>query len=215
MVFKHKIIFGISRILIFATGMIISTNSWVQAQDDSPAFKEIDVMIALQENTNRNYFHDYWSPSPAFHVEFSTPFYLGSFFISGGYTSFTGTNYQMDLPDFDNLQASVGWGMRFNIIDRIEIGSSFGTLFSMMNFKNVSDEQQERAEKRFGSTSPESEIGFRYGADVSYDFTQNWGVRLQWTRNVVYTETKMKLNYVGLGIYRTFNTPEWLRKVLR
>ncbi|MEX0721937.1 MAG: hypothetical protein WD059_14775 [Balneolaceae bacterium] len=185
----------------------------LKAQEKTSAFGEIDLAVSYQENVNQNYFHDYWEPNPAFQIDVDTPFYAGDFFINGRFTSFS--NLTDEVPAFDNAQVSVGWRMRYEIINRLKIGGSVGSLFSMMSFDYVNEEQREWAANNYGSTSPESEIGFIYGADISYEFTDLWGIRLNWNRNIIYTHTKMKLNYGGIGIYLKLHTPKWLQKVLK
>lgn len=203
----------VSKFLITAVILTLILSGNLRAQNKIQAFEEIDAVFSIQQNTNRNLFHDFWSPNSAFQLDLDTPFYFGHFFLGGRLTSFSGID--PDLPDIDNIQANVGWGLRYEIIEGLKAGGNLGVLFSMMSFQNVSPEQQERAQLRFGSTSPESEGGIFFGGDLSYQFTEKWGIRLFWSRNLVYTKRKMKLNYGGVGVYRKIETPDWLERVLR
>lgn len=192
--------------------IIIASGSITQAQTTHQAFEHLNFSLTIQNNINRNVLHDYWSHDPAIQLDIETPFYAGDFFAGGRFTSFS--NRENGLPDYDNIQTHVGWGMKHPIVKGLKIGANTGLLFSMMRFKNVSDEHQERAEKRFGSTSPESEIGFIIGANISYSLSDTWSVQLLWNRNVIYTRHKMKLNYVGIGLSRRLITPAWLKGIL-
>lgn len=202
----------ISRTLILIATVLTVFSGILKAQVQKSAFGEIDFVVSYQQNINQNYFHEYWEPNPALQIDLDTPFYAGDFFISSRFTSFS--NLTEEVPAFDNIQVSVGWGMRYEIVNGLKIGGSVGSLFSMMSFTYGSEEQREFAGNHFGSTSPESEIGLIYGADISYEFFENWGLRLIWNRNTIYTHTKMKLDYAGIGLYRKFSTPKWLQKVL-
>ncbi|MEX0856883.1 MAG: hypothetical protein WD016_01955 [Balneolaceae bacterium] len=199
-------------ISLLITVAIFFTSGNLKAQKFPSAFEHIDVLLSYQQNVNQNYFHDYWSPDPAFQLELDTPFYAGNFFLSGRFNSVR--HKTNEVPGFDNIQVTVGWGLRHEVVERVKIGGTVGTLFSMMAFNYVSDEQRDFAGTHFGSTSPESEIGLVFGADISYEFSGGWGIRVNWNRDIVYTQTKMKLNYIGIGLYRKFNTPIWLQEVL-
>ena len=191
---------------------LLFLGNYAMAQSGEQAFENISVEFSYQNSINENVFHEYWSSNPAFEAKLKTPFYAGEFFISGKYSKFHSFN---DLPDFDNIQANVGWGMKFPLLNRVKFGTHTGVLFSMMKFTNVSGEHQQRAEKSFGSRSPESEIGFLLGADISYEFGDHGSIHILWNRNIVYTRHKMKLNYIGIGVSRSFATPHWLQEILK
>lgn len=198
-------------ILLLSLFCFFSNSAMAQSKDG--AFDTITFSLSYQKNTNRNIFHSFWLPDPAFQVELETPFYAGDFFLGGRFTTFA--NKENGLPDIHYIQANVGWGLNIPVTRRFSINAKTAILFSMMRFTNVSAEHQERAEKRFGSTSPESEIGFLLGTDITYHINEKWGVKLQWNRNVIYTREKLKLNYFGLGISRKLTTPSWLKGILQ
>lgn len=195
---------GIILILIPATGY---------SQIRHEAFESLTLGLSYQSNLNRNVFHEYWQPNPAVQVDIETPFYAGYFFVGGRYASFSSLP-NSDIPGFRNIQANVGWGWQFQLTPRIHLAPKSAVVFSMMEFTNVSSEHQQRAEKRFGSTSPESEIGFMLGTSIGYKMNDNWSLEVHWSRNIIYIRHKMKLNYAGIGISRKLITPQWLREIL-
>lgn len=218
MQFKFKIsdiTFGlkIKTLIILAAGLFLTPDVEVQAQERTKAFQEIEVIFSYQHNSNRNYFHKYWESNPAYQIDFDTPFYAGNFFINGRFTSFTKRTEQ--VPDFTNIQVNAGWGMRYEIMQGLSIGGKTGVLFSMAFYEDLTNEQHDWAIENFGSTSPENETGILVGADILYEMSPVWGIKMDWSRNIVYTSTKMKLNYIGIGIYRALITPSWLQKILR
>lgn len=203
---------AISRILILLImNLLLQSSVW--AQEKPQPFENIQLQLSYQQNINFNTFHEYWDADPAFQLDVVTPFYAGDFFIGGRYVNYS--NLDNDLPDINFTQLNVGWGYRHEIFKRTQVGGRAGVLFNMMKFDNVTDEHQERAEKRFGSRSPESEIGFLLGAEIRYQILENWAIRFMWNRSIIYTRHKIKLDFVGVGISRSFETPRWLREILK
>lgn len=206
----HKIKISLAR---FALPFLILLPAASYAQTTHVAFEHIKIGLSFKNNLNRNSFHDYWQPNPAIQLDLETPFYAGYFFVGGRYASFSSVQ-NSGLPGFRNIQANVGWGWRFPLTSRIHLVPKSAAIFSMMRFTHVSSEHQLRAEKSFGSTSPESEIGFMLGASIGYKLNENWMLEAHWNRSIIYTNHKMKLNFAGIGISRKLITPQWLREIL-
>lgn len=201
---SKKIIVGFFTILLLGCSSVMAQQK---------AFEEIRVVFNYQQNTNQNDFHDYWSGKDAFGIDLETPFYAGDFFISGRYANFS--NLSEEVPAFQNYQFNVGWGLRREIFPQMEVGASVGGIFAMYDYDGITEEQWRWAYGHLGTTSSENETGFIFSGDLSYDFFEHWGVRLSANRTIVYTNKKIKLNYVGVGIYRVFQTPNWLREFLK
>ncbi len=196
-----------SAVLFFASGVNVI------AQNQEAAFEKIGIHFSYQLNTNRNYFHDYWKTNGAYHFDFNTPFYFGEFFTGMRYSRFT--ERVEDVPGIDNFQFSVGWGLKSEVLPNLKIGAAVGTIFSSFRYDILTEEQKNAARRSFGSKSTENETGFLIRMDVSYSFSKSLGIRLQADRSIVYTKNKIKLNYIGVGVYRNFESPGWLMRMLR
>lgn len=200
-------------ILILGVLPLISPQNQLRAQDENMAFRDLSIGLSVQQNTNRNYFHDHWTPSPRLQLALETPFYVGDFTVKGKYARFE--TETTALPDFDNVQISVGWNTQLVLTDRLHLGGGGSLLFATMFFYKASEEAALRARNTFGSTSPESEIGVALQGNLTWQMSSAWSLQLTFSRDIIYTDTKIKLNYVGVDIVRTVQMPRWLQEVLR
>ena len=193
--------------------MLLCGNVEIMAQSKAEPFERIRVHISYLNNVNNNYFHDYWKGNDAFQIDFETPFYAGEFFVNSRYTPFSGNTTQ--VPGIENYQFSLGWGLREDVISKIKIGVSFGALFSTFRFGKLTEEQKKISRRHLGSRSTENEVGFLLSVDLNYAINDYMGIRVYASRSIIYTKNKIKLNYISTGFYRSFETPNWLKQILK
>ena len=202
----HKIVF--LGVLLFGGSLC-----GLQAQVHSEPFSAAVLGINVRSNVNKNLFHEYWNPSPGIGGSIGFPFYLGMAELNMEYSYFEGNS--SDLPDIDKLLVSLGWVNRLRIVPKLRIGGGLRLLGSVLFFQNVLESVRIRVRDRFGSSSPETEIGVGLQADLTYELSPSWGIRAELNRNVIFTNTKLKLTYVGIGVVKTLKLPGWMREVLR
>ena len=167
-------------IAIISVGFFSNTHG----QYSKEPFSQIGVAVSYQQNSNTNYFHDFWSPGKAFQFDVETPFYAGYFFINSRYTSFT-SNHETARA-FDNLQIAVGWGARYQVINNVYVGASLAPVFSVALFEGkMNSRQKEIVFWNFASSGNESEIGFLFDVNLSYKISSRTGIRFIWSRSVI------------------------------
>lgn len=203
--------FFIGMLLFVLTGT--GSGSGLYAQAHSDPFRSIEVAFSVQSNINENRFHEQWRSSPGINGGVGFPFYFGTVELNMGYGFFEGKT--VGIPDIDRLQISLRWINKTNLFSRLKVGGGPSLLGSVFFFKNVSEEQQTRVRNLYGGTSPETEIGVGLQADLTYKLSSSWSVRAHVSRSVIFTSTKMKLTYVGVGMVKRMNLPGWLSEVLR
>ena len=201
-------LFYIAIVFIFFYG-----SKEIVAQTKAEPFERIRVHVSYLNNVNSNYFHDYWQGNDSFQIDIETPFYAGEFFVNSRYTPFSGKTTQ--VPGIENYQLSLGWGLREEVISNLKIGATFGTLFSTFRYGKLTEEQKNISRSNAGSRSTENEVGFLLSADLNYSINDYMGIRIHASRSIIYTKNKIKLNYIGVGLYRSFETPNWLKQILK
>lgn len=202
------------RILLLGALLLVAgplPELYAQVHDDP--FRELDLYLSVQTNINDNRFHESWNPSTGISGSAELPFYVGSAKLNARYDYFK--PQIAGFPEIDQLQISLGWMNRLELSPRLRAGGGFSLLGSVFFFKNAGEEVQNRARDFYGSTSPESEVGLGLLADLTYDISPSWGVRVELNRSVLFTSTKLKLTYVGLGIVKTLQLPKGTAGVLR
>ncbi|MFY0696321.1 MAG: hypothetical protein JXR11_00555 [Balneola sp.] len=183
------------------------------AQKNTESFEQISLGFSYLNNFNRTDFHEFWEGNNALQVDLETPFYMGGLFLSGRYNSFS--NLEEKLPSFKNYELSVGFGLSKDILENVSIGSSIGLLFSIFSFEELTEEQKRFAQEGFASDGLENEVGFLFSSYLKYSFTELWGVQIEVSRSITYTNKKIQLNYVGFGVYHVFKTPSFIEKILK
>ncbi len=183
------------------------------AQVHGDLFGELDLYLSVRSNINDNLFHESWNPATGISGGAELPFYVGMTKLNARYDYFK--PQIAGLPDIDQLQISLGWINRLKLSPRLQAGGGFSLLGSVFFFKNAGEEVQNRARNFYGSTSPESEVGVGLLADITYDLSPSWAVRMELNRSVLFTSTKLKLTYVGLGFVKTLQLPKGAARVLR
>jgi hypothetical protein len=196
-------------VLLFLTG----TTPDLYAQIHTDPFNEIDFSLSAQSNINDNRFHESWNPSTGISGSAELPFYVGMTRLSARYDFFESNT--AGLPDIDQLQVSLGWMNRLKLLPRFRAGGGFSMLGSVFFFKNAGAEVQKRARESYGSTSPESEVGVGLSADLTYNVSRSWKVRLELNRTMLFTSTKLKMTYIGIGVVKTLDLPDWITEVLQ
>ena len=61
----------------------------------------------------------------------------------------------------------------------------------------------------------ESEFCFGMTASLSIKFFKNWQLQTQFDYLTVYTNKRIHLHYLSVGIIKTFETPKWLQDILK
>lgn len=179
---------------------LLATPHSATAQTDEHAFETIDLRVHLAANVVRNAIHRYWNADPSLELGLEMPFYLGNVEAGLHYGRFKARGPEQ--PDFTSLFPFLGWGLAWRITPRL-VGYAGGRIG---DFLTLFDTQ--------GSNQLEQELGLGLVSSLSYRVAGRWSVAVSFRHRTVFTEERIRLNFVAVGLSRSFHTPKWLRDFL-
>ncbi len=183
--------------------LLLSCFSPLYAQNGERAFETISIYVGGTHHVNHTRFNDYWNPGTGLELTVKTPFYLGYAEAGGALQPFDG--FAMDVPDFYSLGVFVGWGFRFRQLSPLEILAGVRAGNNRMSFDY---------DAYYGERN-ESELTLAVRSEVALRLFRGWSVFAAGTYAKTYTYIRLKPFYVTAGVSHTFNTPQWLRTILR
>lgn len=172
------------------------------AQNRNSAFETFSLGVNYQSNINRNDFHKYWLSDGGIEGYFSTPFYFGKTQFGITYMSFSAKSD--DQPDFNSLLLYLQWGYKFGLPLNSSLALNASTGLFQMNF----DDSDLYVDPGLLS---ERELTVGLNALLSYSIYNDWYLNLQLSYLNVFTYKKIQLINLGLGISKTFRSPQWLK----
>jgi hypothetical protein len=175
------------------------------AQTNTPAFENFSLGINYQSNINRNDFHNYWLSDGGVEANFSTPFYFGETQLGIIYVPFSAKSDEQ--PDYTTLLIYLQWGYKIDLPLNFSVTPSLFTGIYQMNFDDFDLEIDP------GLLS-ERELAAGINALLSYSFLNDWNFTLQLSYLNVFTYKRIQLFNLGLGISKTFSSPQWLKDFL-
>lgn len=172
------------------------------AQNSNSAFETLSLGVNYQSNINRNDFHRYWLSDGGIEGYFSTPFYFGDTQFGITYMSFSAKSDAQ--PDFNSLLFYLQWGYKFDL----PLNSSLALNASIGLFQMNFDDSDLYVDPGLLS---ERELTISLNATMSYSFLKDWYLNLHLNYLDVFTYKKIQLINLGLGISKTFSSPQWLK----
>jgi hypothetical protein len=202
----HKIIhylalFGLFIILILQ--ILAPQRSYSETIPPAP-FSIITIRVNGAINSNNTIFHQYWNPEFGGELIFEMPFYAGN--IQAGLHLFPYSGKSDFQPDFLSLYFFIGWGLRIQLISELFWTNTLRIGSYQMNFEDSGIHE---------SQALESELGIGVFTEAGYMVSKNWSFQTSLGLIYVATNKPLRLFMITGGVSCSFDTPEWLRKLLR
>lgn len=170
------------------------------AGNESP-FDTLEIGLKYVVNTNRNVFHDYWTPGQGVDVSIATPFYYG--IVQAGVQAFPFYARDKGISDFQDIYVYLNWGLRWSPVYKLEWLNYIGVGSHIMVFEREVDYERY-----------ESELGLCLGTGVSYPVRQNLEVYLAGCYNLIFTHKRIELLFLLVGISHSLAMPSPLKAFL-
>ncbi len=200
-------------VLLFFSLIFFASASRVSAQTE--AFETISVGAFMSYPVAGGNLLDRWDPNPALHIGLRTPFYAGDLETGLRYTQFVNAPEYPGYSDFKTTFIYLGWGYDFAVSERFRLSPllRFGTSFFL--YDEAKGYPSPGAGWTYDFDTNESEFTYELLLRGEYRLSESFSAHAELTYNRTLTYHPIQLNYVTAGITYTFNTPQWLTKVLR
>lgn len=203
-----------SRYLIPLAALFI----WMQATGVSAqkkAFETISAGALAGYTVGGNELLDVWDSKPSLQLNFRTPFYAGALETGLRYTPFTHSPELSDYSDFQTTFIYLGWGYDFAFNENFRFGPllRFGTKF--FHYDKAKQYPSPTGAWSYAFDTNESEFAYELILRGEYRLSDNFSAYADLSYNRTLTYHPIRLNYLSAGIMYTFDTPNWLIKVLR
>jgi len=174
------------------------------AVENQKPFSTIAIRISGAHNSNRNTFHEFWEPELGAELLLETPFYLGD--IQAGIHLYSYSGRDSYQPDFKSVYIFIGWGLGFRLFQGIQWynGLQLGSYQMYFDDSDIDESQV-----------LESELGVGLNTRFDFNLTNSWSLRLGAAYLHVYTKKPLELIMITAGVSYTFDTPEWLKEILK
>ena len=174
----------------------------LRSQTPNPKFETFSLGINYQSNISRNEFNKYWLSDGGLEGFFSTPFYFGEAQFGLVYTSFSAKSDEQ--PDFQSFLFYLQWGYKFNLLTNFSFALNVSAGLFQMSFSDFDTDVDP------GLLS-ERELALGVSTIFSYTFFSNWNLNLQVNYLHVFTNKKIEFMNLGIGVSKTFSSPQWLK----
>jgi len=166
-------------------------------------FETVEVQASATQNVNRNFLHTRWQQGFGLAGSLTTPFYLGYLEVGSSFHRYRVAE-PVRVPGFDALHLFAGWGLRGDLGRlRLETGLRLG------NYRMTFDEST------FAGVRTESELALSGRARVAFRVAGPVALYVAGDYLKVYTFLRLKLWYASAGLSYRFQTPAWMKTVLR
>ncbi len=186
------------KILVFC--ILYCTNDAVAESD---AFSNLTLSFSIHANTNHGQFHEYWQRGRGLDLNCATPFYLGRARLGVQASLF---EKKSDVPEFYSLYYYLEWGFDIPLTNRIDWFNGLRSGSFAMTFDD--DEINE-------TQVTESELCLGISSSINAKITNQLAVNLTGSYQKVFTRKRLELTFILIGMNYTFDTPSWLREILK
>ena len=186
-----------------------------KASAQTEAFETISAGAFLGQTIAGNELLDRWESKPGLQFSLMAPFYAGKLETGIRYTQFTNSPEFPGYSDFQSTFIYLGWGYDFALSDKLKVGPllRFGTAF--YKYDEAKLYSRPGADWAYNFDTNESEFAYELLFRGAYRLSENFSAYAELTYNRTLTYHPIRLNYVTAGIIYTFDTPPWLKKVLK
>ncbi|MBI9070510.1 MAG: hypothetical protein JEY94_02870 [Melioribacteraceae bacterium] len=172
----------------------------LKAQETLP-FSSLNFKISLQQNKNEVLLHQFWEPQSGLNFSVETPFYLGNIEAGISKIDFEGKLYI--YPDFSSYFLFAGWSLNKQFFEFVSLKYGIRSGVFVMNFNDQAASEYE---------STESELSVSLIGELEFPVYKNISGNLNTELLTIFTDKRIKLFIVGVGLSYKLETPKWLRK---
>ena len=194
-------------ILLFLFGVISPV---MMAQS---VFSTFDVGLSGDVIINNNSLLDNWSPTGGAVLEARSPYYAGEMEAGVRYVYFS--EDQFDNSGFRSIFLFIGWSYPVSIVDRLTLSPGFRLGNHFMWQDNSKEYFAEPGGDPFVFHRNESEFAYEVQLRAAYKLTNRTNLQLSTSYNRTAIQIPLSLVYAEVGLSRTFNTPDWLQKLVK
>lgn len=179
------------------------------------AFETISTGVFAGYTVTGNDLLDNWDSKPSLQFIVRTPFYAGNLETGLRYTRFTHAPEYPSYSDFRTTYIFLGWGYDFTFSEHFRVGPlfRFGTKF--FHYAEAKLYPSPSGTWNYAFDSSESEFAYELILRGEYHLSEKFSVFADYSYNRTLTYHPIRLNYLSAGIMYTFDSPNWLKKVLR
>ncbi|OGU56856.1 MAG: hypothetical protein A2V66_14630 [Ignavibacteria bacterium RBG_13_36_8] len=184
-------------------GLLLSSANFLSAQDENSEFNRITVGFSAVKDYLYSDLQYYWEPQVGFEGYFNTPFYFGN--IQAGVTYCRYIGYTSQQPNFLSMIYYIQWEKEIYLSSPISI--AFGGRIGLMDM--TFDETESITEKTLLN---ESDLMVGIISKLNLNLPEGWTITIHGSYMTVFTSKKMEMVYAGIGLTKTFLTPDWLKE---
>jgi len=179
-------------------------HSKLYAENTDKTFQSATFRINLVTNINRNTLHQYWNPLLGGEAEIETPFYAGEIRVGLHLYQFNGKTD--DYPDYLVGFFYIGWGVEIPLISQLGWFNGIRLGSYQMGFDDTDINPTQRVE---------SELAVGIDTGLNLKLSSRWQGHVGIGYIAVFTQKKIELLNLSVGISYTINSPDWLREFLK
>lgn len=177
------------------------------------AFDTFDAGISGNVIINNNSLLDNWNPTAGAVLEARTPYYTGE--MEAGVRLNYFSEGQFENSGFRSIFVFIGWSYPFDVTDRLTLSPGFRLGNHFMWQDNTKEYYAEPAGNAFVFHRNESEFAYETQIRVAYEITAETKLHVSASYNRTAIQIPLTLVYAEVGIAQTFNSPEWLKKLVK
>ena len=190
------------KLLLFLGLVLLVPLSFLSAQSNSDIepLSKLTFRLSGVNNSNRNTFHTFWTPSPGGEIQIGLPFYLGE--IQGGSRLFVYDNKFEDLPDFISNFIFLGWGLDLQITNDLNWLNGIRSGVYNMYFDDEDTHVTQRTE---------SELALEIFSRLDYNIYRSLQIHASAGYVRVYTFKRLEFFMLSAGLGYSIETPSWMK----
>lgn len=177
------------------------------------AFDTFDAGISGNVIINNNSLLDNWNPTAGAVLEARTPYYTGE--MEAGVRLNYFSEGQFENSGFRSIFVFIGWSYPFDVTDRLTLSPGFRLGNHFMWQDNTKEYYAEPAGNAFVFHRNESEFAYETQIRIAYEITAETKLQASASYNRTAIQIPLNLVYAEVGIAQTFNSPEWLKKLVK
>lgn len=177
------------------------------------AFDTFDAGISGNVIINNNSLLDNWNPTAGAVLEARTPYYTGE--MEAGVRLNYFSEGQFENSGFRSIFVFIGWSYPFDVTDRLTLSPGFRLGNHFMWQDNTKEYYAEPAGNAFVFHRNESEFAYETQIRIAYEITAETKLQASASYNRTAIQIPLTLVYAEVGIAQTFNSPEWLKKLVK
>lgn len=177
------------------------------------AFDTFDAGISGNVIINNNSLLDNWNPFAGTVLEARTPYYTGELEAGVRFNYFS--EDQFENSGFRSIFLFIGWSYPFDVTDRLTLSPGFRLGNHFMWQDSTKEYYAEPAGNPFVFHRNESEFAYEFQIRAAYQITAQTKLQVSTSYNRTAINIPLTLVYAEVGIAQTFNSPDWLKNLVK